>query len=71
LGSFGGFDWRARLAEVKAPRLVIRGARGKIPLVGNREWAESQENARLWVVENAGHWPHYERPEAAPTAPQG
>jgi proline iminopeptidase len=62
LGSFGEFDWRARLAEVKAPRLVIHGAQDNIPLEGNREWAAGRPEARLLVVEKSGHWPHYEQP---------
>jgi proline iminopeptidase len=64
LGSFGNFDWRTRLAEVKRPRLVIHGARDNIPVEGNREWVAAQESARLLVVENSGHWPHYEQPAA-------
>lgn len=62
LGSFGDFDWRARLAEVKTPRLVIHGAQDNIPLEGNREWVAGQVNARLLVVDNSGHWLLYEQP---------
>ena len=39
------------------------GARDNTPIAGNREWIAGQPNARLLVVEGAGHWPHYERPE--------
>jgi pimeloyl-ACP methyl ester carboxylesterase len=62
LGSFGEFDWRPDLSRVKIPRLVIHGERDNIPLTGNREWAAGQTQARLLVIPDAGHWPHYERP---------
>lgn len=62
--SIEGFDWTDSLARVaKVPRLVIHGARDNTPLAGNREWVAHQPNARLLVVEGAGHWPHYERPD--------
>lgn len=60
--SFDGFDWRDSLASVTIPRLVIHGARDNTPLEGNLEWVRGQANARLVVIEGAGHWPHYERP---------
>jgi pimeloyl-ACP methyl ester carboxylesterase len=62
LGSFGAYDWRAELHRVAVPRLVIHGERDNIPLAGNREWVAGQAHARLLVVPNAGHWPHYEAP---------
>lgn len=34
-----------------------------MPLEGNREWVQGQPNARLLIVDGAGHWPHYERPQ--------
>lgn len=61
-GSIAGFDWRDSLAAVTIPRLVIHGARDNTPLEGNQEWVTGQPNARLLVIEEAGHWPHYERP---------
>lgn len=57
------YDYRERLAEVTVPRLVIHGAADNTPLAGNREWVAGQPNARILVIEGAGHWPHYERPE--------
>jgi pimeloyl-ACP methyl ester carboxylesterase len=62
--SMGNFDWRDSLAKVDIPRLVIHGAQDNTPLEGNREWVAGQPNARLLVIEGAGHWPHYEQPAA-------
>jgi pimeloyl-ACP methyl ester carboxylesterase len=59
--SLDGFDWRDSLSAVTIPRLVIHGARDNTPLAGNWEWVAGQANARLLVVEGAGHWPHYEQ----------
>lgn len=63
LGSFGDYDWRPHLTSVTVPRLVIHGAQDNIPLEGTREWVAGQPNARLLVIENAGHWPQYEQPD--------
>jgi pimeloyl-ACP methyl ester carboxylesterase len=63
LGSFGTFDWRPELSKVKIPRLVIHGERDNISLDGNKEWVAGRPEARLLVIEGAGHWPHYERSE--------
>ena len=61
--SIAGFDWTDSLALVaRVPRLVIHGSRDNTPTAGNREWVAGQPNARILVVEGAGHWPHYERP---------
>lgn len=59
--SIDGYDWRDSLRAVPIPRLVIHGASDNIPLEGNREWIASQPNARLLVIDGAGHWPHYEQ----------
>jgi 3-oxoadipate enol-lactonase len=59
--SFDGFDWRDSLAAVTIPRLVIHGARDNTPLAGNQEWVAGLPEARLLVIDGAGHWPHYEQ----------
>lgn len=61
--SIAGYDWRAALAQDRPRRLVIHGAEDNIPLAGNREWVAGAPNARLLVIEDAGHFPHYEQPE--------
>ncbi len=60
--TLGDFDWRDSLPRVTIPRLVIHGAADNTPLEGNREWVRGQPNARLVVIDGAGHWPHYEQP---------
>ena len=66
--SIDGFDWRDSLSGVTIPRLVIHGARDNTPVVGNEEWVAGQTNARLLVIDSAGHRPHYERPTSTLTA---
>jgi len=58
-----GYDWRGSLAAVTIPRLGVHGERDNIPLAGNEEWVRGQANARLLVVRDAGHFPHYEQPD--------
>lgn len=60
--TLGEFDWRPDLARVTIPRLVIHGELDNTPLAGNQEWVEGQPQARIVVIEGAGHWPHYETP---------
>ena len=61
--TLGEFDWRPDLSRVTVPRLVIHGERDNTPLAGNQEWVAGQPTARLLVIPEAGHWPHFERPE--------
>jgi pimeloyl-ACP methyl ester carboxylesterase len=63
LEKLGKYDWRHRLRDVSAPRLVIHGARDNIPLAGSREWVAGMPNARLLVLPGIGHWPQLESPE--------
>lgn len=60
-GSYGDYDWRPELRVVTAPRLVIHGIEDNIPLEGSKEWAAGEPNARLLVLQETGHWPHYEK----------
>jgi len=63
LGSFAGYDWRDAIARVSVPRLVIHGAQDAFPLEGTREWVPAGSNARLLVIDRAGHYPFVERPD--------
>lgn len=64
LGSFGDYDWRDELEALDVPRLVIHGADDAFPVEGSREWVAGHANARLLVLEDAGHFPFIERPDA-------
>jgi proline iminopeptidase len=63
LGSFAGYDWRDSIAPLPVRRLVIHGAQDAFPLEGSREWVPPGSNARLLVVDGAGHFPFLERPD--------
>lgn len=64
LGSFGDYDWRDELASLEVPRLVIHGAADAFPVEGSHEWVQDHPSARLMVLEDAGHFPFIERPDA-------
>lgn len=63
-GEHGDWDWRPEAATVAAPVLTVHGARDNIPVEASREWVRSFPNARLMLIEGAGHYPHFERPDA-------
>lgn len=63
MASLGDFDWRAHFADSELPVLVIAGANDVVPLEAYEEWEAAFPNARLVVVDNAGHFPHVEQPE--------
>jgi pimeloyl-ACP methyl ester carboxylesterase len=63
LGSFGQYDWRPDIRKVTIPRLVIHGAKDNIPLESSQDWVRGARSARLLVIEDSGHWPHYEQPQ--------
>jgi proline iminopeptidase len=62
-GGLGGWDWRADAAKVTAPVLTIHGVRDNVPMEASREWVNTFPNARLMAIEDAGHYPHFERPD--------
>jgi proline iminopeptidase len=62
-GSMGDWDYRKEARALAVPRLVIQGEKDFIPMAGSREWVAGNPNARLLVIERAGHFPHVERPE--------
>ncbi len=61
--SLGDFNLMPKLGVVKAPVLVIHGAADVIPLKGSEFWAFGYPNARLLVIEKAGHIGQIEAPE--------
>jgi proline iminopeptidase len=61
--SLGDWDWQESLATVHARTLVIHGDADPIPLESAREWAAAMPNARLFVIEDSGHFPFVEQPQ--------
>jgi proline iminopeptidase len=57
------YDWREQVSTVHATTLVVHGTEDLIPQEASREWAATLPQARLWVVEGSGHFPHLEAPE--------
>ncbi len=55
-------DWRAALAPVKAPVLVLHGANDMIPEAQTRAFAALFPRARFEVVPGAGHFSFDEQP---------
>ncbi|MEW6073264.1 MAG: alpha/beta hydrolase [Planctomycetota bacterium] len=49
-------DYRSALAAVKAPVLVLHGAADLAPIEGSRSYVAALPNARLEVIEGAGHF---------------
>lgn len=64
-GSFGAFDVRDRLSQVRVPVLVITGREDRITRPQeSEEIARLLPHAQLAIVEGAGHFPFAERPDA-------
>lgn len=61
--SLGDYNLMEKLGVVKAPVLVIHGAADVIPLNASRSWASGYPNARLFLIEKAGHVAQVETPE--------
>ena len=62
--ALGDWDFRRAMSRVRAPALVVEGARTPIPLAQVRLWAETIPNARLLLVPNTGHGaPFIENPD--------
>jgi proline iminopeptidase len=61
--SLGDFNLVPQLGAIKAPVLVIHGAADVIPQRSSEFWAWGYPNARLLLIEKAGHLGHVETPE--------
>jgi proline iminopeptidase len=61
--ALGSWNLLSSLGAVKAPVLVIHGAADVIPVKSSEAWASAMPNARLLVIEGAGHIPQIEQPE--------
>jgi proline iminopeptidase len=51
------------LSVVHVPVLIITGRQDPIPWDDSQQWAAALPDARLMIVEHAGHFPHVEQPE--------
>ncbi|WP_342379919.1 alpha/beta hydrolase [Myxococcus stipitatus] len=56
-------DWREWLGRVRAPTLVIHGARDLQPRSATQRVVEALPHARLVELANSGHFPFEEQPE--------
>jgi proline iminopeptidase len=61
--ALGSWDLRSSLGAVKAPVLVIHGAADVIPVASSEAWVRAMPNARLLIINGAGHIPQIEQPE--------
>jgi proline iminopeptidase len=69
--SLGDYDLREGLAQVDAPTLIVHGRDDPIPLASSEAAARALPDARLVVLENAGHVPYVEQPDALFAAIEG
>jgi proline iminopeptidase len=61
--TLGSWNLLPALSVVKAPVLVIHGAADPIPVESSEAWASAMPNARLLIINGAGHIPQIEQPE--------
>jgi proline iminopeptidase len=61
--SFGDWDFRAGLAKVTAPTLILHGETDAIPMDLVEEWTTALPAAKLVKVPGASHFPYVERPD--------
>jgi proline iminopeptidase len=57
------WDFRPRLAGLRAPLLVIQGTDDLVPIEASREWAAHAPDGRFLRIDGAGHHPYIERPQ--------
>jgi len=62
--SLGEYDLREGLTRVSAPTLIVHGRRDPIPLASSDAAAQALPDARLVILEDAGHVPYVEQPDA-------
>jgi len=62
--SLGDYDLREALRTVRCPTLVVHGRLDPIPLESSEEASRTLPNARLVVLDESGHVPYVEAPDA-------
>lgn len=60
--SLGEWDWRAALRGVRARTLVLQGRSDVFPPSSAREWVAALPDARVLLLDGAGHFPYLEAP---------
>jgi proline iminopeptidase len=63
LQSLGEFDWRNDYGDIDIPVLIITGVRDIFPVENFYEWEAALPNAKLFLLDRSGHYPHVEQPE--------
>jgi pimeloyl-ACP methyl ester carboxylesterase len=59
------FDVMSRVADIRTPTLVVGGAEDRLTPVKYHHFLAAQiHGSRLAIIEGAGHWVFWERPEA-------
>ncbi len=61
--TFGDWDFTTGLETLKAPVLVVHGARDTLALPAQRAWVEAVPNGRLLVADGAGKAAASDRPD--------
>jgi len=64
MASLGEWDFRPLMQRLTMPVLVMEGARTNVPLDATRAWVEALPNARLTLIEEAGHEFFLDQPQA-------
>ena len=59
----GEWDILPKLPIVKAPVLIIQGKHDMLPPESSRAWAKALPNARLLIIDDAGHMTQVEQPD--------
>lgn len=57
------WDFRPRLAGLRAPLLVVQGTDDLVPIEASREWVSHAPDARFLRIDGSGHHPYIERPQ--------
>lgn len=61
--ALGDFDWREHFRESQFPVLVVAGEQDVDPVEAYEEWSTAFPDARLVLLEGAGHFSYVERPD--------
>ena len=64
MGPLGDYDFWGELAAITAPTLIVQGAEDLIAPSVAEALASSVADGRLVLIEDAGHFPFLEQPEA-------